>query len=217
MLQHGPSPNGFCSGSGNPGRWLWLALVGSRRSLATGSGLGTQHVSPSSITAWFGITAERWHCWRKDEYDSVPNIGVSLLLLAPLRLQSSLGSVVGMIVGESASCCYSAPTQTVMEILILVILVNQSRMLRRSCCGHVVVAAAIHTVLVPPCRDLGPGTGLTESCASCTASSVGDMLCSPHLLPSSSVPSWVKSMAIQMRFPPCCVCKFSQCPFLDCI
>lgn len=53
--------------------------------------------------------------------------GVSFLLLAMLQLQLSLGSVVGMSTVESASCCYFAPTQTVMEILILVILVNQSR------------------------------------------------------------------------------------------
>lgn len=53
--------------------------------------------------------------------------GVSLLLLALLWLELSLRSVVGVRTVSSANCCCFAPNQTVIEILILAMLVNQSR------------------------------------------------------------------------------------------
>lgn len=73
MLQHSPLPNRFCSGSGNPRRLLWLALVSSQSSLTTDSGLNFWHISPLGITTWFVIAAGRWQCWRKGEYNSFPN------------------------------------------------------------------------------------------------------------------------------------------------
>lgn len=124
MLQHSPLPNRFCSGSRNPRRWLWLAL-------ATGSGLNISHISPSSITLWFLITAGRWHCWRKVEYNSFPN-AVCIhwwVFFAPgtSAVTVVIGICCGMRIVGSASCCYFAPTQTVMEISVLVISVNQPR------------------------------------------------------------------------------------------
>lgn len=127
--------------------------------------------------------------------------GVSFLLLVLLRLQLSLGCVVGMSIVESASCCYFGPPQTVMEILRPVILVNQPRNAEK-----ILSRAPSGGYCIPhhppsPCCHLVPGIGLAESCASFTAPSAGDTLCSPHLLPTCSVLSWVKGMAMQMYFP----------------
>lgn len=91
------------------------------------------------------------------------------LFLALLCLWLSLGSVEGMSRIESASCCYFAPTQTVMEILILIVVVNQLAMLRRFCCGCPVVYTATHAILVPPCCSIAPVVKLAEYCSSHTA------------------------------------------------
>lgn len=129
MLQLSPLPGRFCSGSRNPRSLLWLALVSSQRSVTSGSDLNNWHISPSSITTCFVFTAGRWHYWRKDEYDSFSNtVCIYWCFFFCSWHCCSWGCHWDLLGGcriESASCCYFAPTQAVMDLLILIILVNQ--------------------------------------------------------------------------------------------
>lgn len=128
--------------------------------------------------------------------------GVYSLFLALLCLRLSVeGYLLRGCRIESASCCYFAPTQAVMEILIVIILVNQF-----SYAEKVLLWMPSGIYCNPcnpcaPCCSRDPDIRWAESCASHTAPIVG------------------ASCVLNICFPPALCCHGSRiqpnkCTFL---
>lgn len=177
MLQLSPLPGRFCSGSRNPRSSLWLALVSSQRSITSGSDLNNWHISPSGILPGLFLQQEDGTAGgRMNKIFSNATAfvyiwwvytGVSFFVLGTAVPEVVIGICWGMSRIESASCCYFAPTQTVIEILIL-ILVNQFSYAEKVLLW---MPSGIYCNPCHPCAPLMP-------CGPCRK--IGRILCIPH-------------------------------------